>query len=63
MIHLGQYLPGDTAVHRLDPRVKILSVVALSMMIFAATWPEILLISLFLIAVVRAAEEKLALPA
>jgi len=54
MIRLGQYLPADTAVHRLDPRVKILSVVALSMMIFAATWPEILLISLFLIAVIRA---------
>lgn len=52
MIHLGQYLPGDTALHRLDPRVKILSVVALSMIIFAATWPEILLISLFLIAVI-----------
>jgi energy-coupling factor transporter transmembrane protein EcfT len=54
MIRLGQYLPADTAVHRLDPRVKILSVVALSMMIFAATWPEILLISAFLIAVIRA---------
>jgi energy-coupling factor transporter transmembrane protein EcfT len=52
MIHLGQYLPGDTAVHRLDPRVKTLSVVALSMMVFAATWPEILLVSLFLLAVI-----------
>ena len=53
MIHLGQYLPGDTVVHRLDPRVKILSVVALSMLIFAANWAEILLISTFLIAVIR----------
>jgi energy-coupling factor transporter transmembrane protein EcfT len=53
MIHLGQYLPGDTAFHRLDPRVKILSVVALSMMVFAATWPEILLVSLFLLAVIH----------
>jgi energy-coupling factor transporter transmembrane protein EcfT len=55
MIRLGQYLPGDTVVHRLDPRMKILSVVALSILIFAATWAEILLISAFLIAVIRAA--------
>ncbi|MCX5820422.1 MAG: energy-coupling factor transporter transmembrane component T [Deltaproteobacteria bacterium] len=54
MIRLGQYLPGDTVVHRLDPRVKILSVVALSILIFAATWVEIILISAFLIAVIRA---------
>ena len=54
MIRLGQYLPGDTVVHRLDPRVKILSVIALSILIFAATWAEILLISLFLAAVVAA---------
>jgi energy-coupling factor transporter transmembrane protein EcfT len=53
MILLGQYLPGDTIIHRLDPRVKILSVVALSILIFAATWLEILLISAFLIAVIR----------
>jgi energy-coupling factor transporter transmembrane protein EcfT len=54
MIRLGQYLPGDTVIHRLDPRVKILSVVALSILIFAATPVEILLISTFLIAVIRA---------
>ncbi len=53
MIHLGQYLPDDTVIHRLDPRVKILSVVALSILIFAATPAEILLISVFLVAVVR----------
>ena len=53
MIRLGQYLPGDTIIHRLDPRVKILSVVALSVLIFAATWMEILLISAFLITVIR----------
>ena len=29
MIPLGQYLPSDTSLHRLDPRVKILSVVVL----------------------------------
>lgn len=55
MIRLGQYLPGDTVVHRLDPRVKILSVVALSIVIFGATGGEIALISAFLIALVGAA--------
>jgi energy-coupling factor transporter transmembrane protein EcfT len=54
MIRLGQYVPDDTVVHRLDPRVKILSVIALSILIFAATWVEILLISTFLIAIIRA---------
>ena len=28
--HLGQYSPGISVIHRLDPRVKILSVIALS---------------------------------
>jgi len=55
VIHLGQYLPNNTIVHRLDPRVKILSVVALSILIFAATTAEILLISVFLAAVAVAA--------
>ncbi len=55
MIHLGQYVPGDTIIHRLDPRVKILSVVALSLLIFAATPVEIALISVFIAAVAGAA--------
>jgi len=54
VIRLGQYLPGDTIIHRLDPRVKILSVVALSILIFGATPAEILLISAFLAAVIHA---------
>jgi energy-coupling factor transporter transmembrane protein EcfT len=55
MIRLGQYLPGDTVVHRLDPRVKILSVVALSILVFGATRAGIPLISAFLVAVSAAA--------
>jgi energy-coupling factor transporter transmembrane protein EcfT len=55
MIRLGQYLPGDTIIHRLDPRVKILSLIALSTLIFGATRAEILLISLLLAAVLAAA--------
>ena len=55
MIPLGQYLPSDTFLHRLDPRVKILSVVALSLLIFGATTGEIVLISVFLFAAIRSA--------
>ena len=55
MIPLGQYLPSDTFLHRLDPRVKILSVVALSLLIFGATTGEIVLISAFLFAAIRSA--------
>ena len=60
MIILGQYLPGDTLIHRLDPRVKIVSVMALSLLIFAATPAAIVLISLFLAAVIRVARLTLA---
>ncbi len=34
-ITLGQYFPGDSAVHRLDPRTKILMVLAYIMFIFS----------------------------
>lgn len=36
-ITLGQYFPGDTVIHRLDPRTKILLVLAIMIMIFAIT--------------------------
>jgi len=55
MIILGQYLPGDTPLHRLDPRVKIGAVMVLSILIFAAAPAGIALISLFLAAVIRMA--------
>ena len=35
-ITLGQYYPGDSAVHRLDPRVKIILLIALIVGIFLA---------------------------
>lgn len=34
-ITLGQYFPGDTAVHRLDPRTKILLVLVYIILIFS----------------------------
>jgi energy-coupling factor transporter transmembrane protein EcfT len=55
MIRLGQYMPADTVVHRLDPRVKIAAIVAMSFLIFAATPAGVFLISLFLAAVIRTA--------
>ncbi len=60
MIKLGQYQPGDTTVHRLDPRVKIVAVVALSLLIFTATPAGIALITLALAALIREARLGLA---
>ena len=60
MIILGQYLEGDTLLHRLDPRVKIGAVMVLSILIFAATPAAIVLVSLFLAAVGRTARLTLA---
>jgi len=60
MINLGEYRPGDTVLHRLDPRVKICAVMILSLLIFAATPTGIALISLFLTALVRTARLTLA---
>jgi len=52
MIRLGQYLPGETVVHRLDPRVKIVAVLLMSPLIFTAQAAGIVLICLFLAAVI-----------
>lgn len=35
-ITLGQYFPGDTIIHRLDPRTKMLSLVAYFIALFSA---------------------------
>ena len=35
-ITLGQYFPGDTFTHRLDPRTKIISLIFLIVCIFSA---------------------------
>jgi energy-coupling factor transporter transmembrane protein EcfT len=55
MIRLGEYVPADTIIHRLDPRVKILSVVALSPVVFGAKGVQIALISAFLAAIIGTA--------
>ena len=59
MINLGRYLPGETVVHRLDPRVKIVAVIVISPLIFTASATGIVMISLFLAAVLATARLSL----
>ena len=47
MINLGQYVAGESPIHHLDPRVKIVGVILLSPLVFAANPAGIVLISLF----------------
>ena len=37
-ITLGQYFPGDTVVHRLDPRTKLLTVIVYIVALFLCKW-------------------------
>jgi energy-coupling factor transporter transmembrane protein EcfT len=60
MINLGQYIPGETVVHRLDPRVKIVAVIAMSLLIFAASGIGIVLTSFFLAGMLRTSRLSLA---
>ncbi|MFZ5816901.1 MAG: energy-coupling factor transporter transmembrane component T family protein [Bacillota bacterium] len=47
-ITVGQYFPGDSLLHRLDPRVKITAVFLLSVAIFVPkAWPGYLATALF----------------
>jgi energy-coupling factor transporter transmembrane protein EcfT len=46
---LGQYVPGDSPVHRLDPRVKILSALLLSIVILDAGSAAGLVVTMFLL--------------
>ena len=46
-ITLGQYFPGDTLVHRLDPRTKLIFVILYIVALFTANaWPSYLLLIL-----------------
>ena len=38
-ITLGQYIPGDTVIHRLDPRCKIILTILYIAIIFCVTSP------------------------
>ena len=49
-ITLGQYFPGNSVVHRLDPRTKLVLLVVYIVALFTATaWPTYLLVFLFLV--------------
>lgn len=37
-ITLGQYFPGNSPIHRLDPRTKLLMLVVYIVVLFTATW-------------------------
>jgi energy-coupling factor transporter transmembrane protein EcfT len=55
MYKLGEYLACDTIIHNLDPRVKILSIIALSIYIIAAHLPGCLIITLFCLIIIALA--------
>ncbi len=48
----GHYIAGDSFIHRLDPRVKLLSVIALSLLILSANPAAEAVISLFLFSLI-----------
>ena len=53
-ITLGQYFPGDSAIHRLDPRTKLLGMIAYIVMIFfIKSTPVFLVALLFVLAVTK----------
>lgn len=55
-IPIGQYLPGTSAVHGLDPRTKLLSVSAFAVVLFAVDgWLGVGLLSAGLVAVLAVA--------
>jgi energy-coupling factor transport system permease protein len=57
---VGQYFPGNSLLHRLDPRTKILGVVLLSIAIFLPkAWPGYLLAALFCLGVTLLAQVPL----
>ena len=52
MYHMGQYIPGESIIHRLDPRVKIGSAVVLSILILKGEMLTAATTSAFLVALV-----------
>lgn len=51
MYNLGQYIHGDAITYRLDPRIKVISVIVLSILIFRANLAGIAVISACIAAV------------
>lgn len=58
-ITLGQYFPGNTVIHRLDPRTKLIMTILYIAALFSAKWVvSYLLIFFFLIAAIRLSKIK-----
>ena len=53
-ITLGQYFPGNSVIHRLDPRTKLILLVVYIVALFMATnWVSYALMAAFLVAVIK----------
>lgn len=53
-ITLGQYYPADSILHKLDPRVKLVTTIAFLIALFVANdWIGYLVATIFLVAVIR----------
>ncbi len=53
-ITLGQYFPGNSVIHRLDPRTKLIMLVVYIVALFmAAGWVSYALMAAFLVAVIK----------
>ncbi|OAT81175.1 energy-coupling factor transporter transmembrane component T family protein [Desulfotomaculum copahuensis] len=49
---IGQFIPGDSLIHRLDPRTKIVTTILLvAAVMLAGSWPAYLVLSILLLAV------------
>jgi energy-coupling factor transport system permease protein len=49
MYYTGQYITGTSFIYRLDPRIKLVAVVTLSMLILAANQPAVIFIGFCLV--------------
>ena len=54
MIRLGEYIPGSSISHKLDPRTKILSVLFLSFIVVRGDWFTLLIVGALLLALTAA---------
>lgn len=54
---LGRYIPGDSMIHRLDPRAKIIAVLLMMVIIFFANhWIGYALLVLFVLGIIKIAQ-------
>ncbi|CAH1855865.1 energy-coupling factor transporter transmembrane component T family protein [Convivina intestini] len=59
-IVIGRYLPGNSWIHRLDPRTKIiLTFVYIMILLFANSWGTYLVASIFLVGVIYLTKQPL----